>query len=224
MLASVAYPLAQSFERRVSIYRKWKFMIPAMLITAGFFLIWDEFFTRIGVWSFNETYTLGIFIGSLPLEEWLFFLIVPYACFFVYFVAEYFIKKDVFRTSYKYVSSIMIAVLLVFAGIYYDRWYSATACILPAILLIWLTFVKQVQYLGRFFTGYFISLIPFLIVNGILTCKPVVVYNNSENSGIRIFINGVANIPIEDLAYCLLLLLMNISLYERFREKSNLLK
>jgi lycopene cyclase domain-containing protein len=199
-------------------------MIPAMLITAGFFLIWDEFFTRIGVWSFNETYTLGIFIGSLPLEEWLFFLIVPYACFFVYFVAEYFIKKDVFRTSYKYVSSIMIAVLLVFAGIYYDRWYSATTCILPAILLIWLTFVKQVQYLGRFFTGYFISLIPFLIVNGILTSKPVVVYNNSENSGIRIFINGVANIPIEDLAYCLLLLLMNISLYERFREKSNLLK
>jgi len=221
MLASIAYPLLQSFERRITMFRKWKHIFPAILITAGFFIIWDEFFTRIGVWSFNEKYILGILIGSLPLEEWLFFLIVPYACFFVYFVANYFIKKDLFRTSYKYVSIVMIILLLVFAGIYYNRWYTATTCILPALLLIWLTFVKQVTYLGRFFTGYFFSLIPFLIVNGVLTSKPVVIYNNFENSGIRIFIDGISNIPIEDLAYCLLLLLMNISLYERFQQKSN---
>lgn len=194
-------------------------MFPAMLITAGFFLIWDEFFTRIGVWSFNPQYVTGIYIGSLPLEEWLFFLIVPYACFFVYFVAEYFIKKDPFRTTNKIVSVIFILVLLVFAGFNYNRWYTATTCILPAFLLIWLTFVKQVNYLGRFFTGYFISLIPFLIVNGILTSTPVVEYNNLENSGLRIVIPGVSNIPVEDLAYCLLLLLMNVSLYERFSQR-----
>ncbi|MEZ5173772.1 MAG: lycopene cyclase domain-containing protein [Bacteroidia bacterium] len=219
MLASLAYPLAQSFERRIRLYKKWKHMFPAMLITAGFFIIWDEFFTRIGVWSFNPQYVTGIYIGSLPLEEWLFFLVVPYACFFVYFVAEYFIKKDPFRTTNKVVSVIFTLALLVFAGLNYNRWYTATTCILPAILLIWLTFVKQVNYLGRFFTGYFISLIPFLIVNGILTSKPVVEYNNLENSGLRIVIPGLSNIPVEDLAYCLLLLLLNVSLYERFSQR-----
>jgi lycopene cyclase domain-containing protein len=219
MLGSLAYPIAQSFERRITMYRKWKHLFPAIFITAGFFLIWDEFFTRIGVWSFNHNYVMGIYIGSLPLEEWLFFLVVPYACFFVYFVADYFIKKDLFRTTYRQVSVIITVILLVFAGIYHNRWYTATTCILPALLLIWLTFVKQVDYLGRFFTGYFISLIPFLIVNGVLTSKPVVIYNDAENSGFRIFISGISNIPVEDLAYCLLLLLMNISLYERFRSK-----
>jgi len=80
--------------------------------------------------------------------------------------------------------------------------------------------VKRVNYLGRFFIGYGISLIPFLIVNGVLTSKPVVIYNDAENSGFRIFIDGIANIPVDDLAYCLLLLLMNVSLYETFSSRN----
>jgi lycopene cyclase domain-containing protein len=67
MLASLAYPLAQSFEKKIALWKKWKYMFPAMLITAGFFLIWDEFFTRIGVWSFSEKYTLGFNIGRMAL-------------------------------------------------------------------------------------------------------------------------------------------------------------
>jgi hypothetical protein len=39
-------------------------------------------------------------------------------------------------------------------------------------------------------------------------------YDNTENTGIRITIDGLANIPVEDLAYNLLMLLMNVSIYE----------
>ena len=45
-------------------------------------------------------------------------------------------------------------------------------------------------------------------------------YNDAENSGFRIFIDGIANIPVDDLAYCLLLLLMNVSLYETFASRN----
>ena len=64
------------------------------------------------------------------------------------------------------------------------------------------------------------------IINGILTdgnfdfsyeTNPVVWYNNSENLSIRI-----VTIPIEDVFYCLLLLLMNITIYEKFKEKYKL--
>jgi lycopene cyclase domain-containing protein len=50
------------------------------------------------------------------------------------------------------------------------------------------------------------------IVNGILTSKPVVVYNNLENMNIRI-----GTIPVEDFFYNMTLLLMNIGLYEWFK-------
>lgn len=220
MLGSLAYPLLQSFERRVSIYKKWKHMFPAILITAGFFIIWDEFFTRIGVWSFNDKYTLGIYIGSLPLEEWLFFIVVPYCCFFVYFVADYFIKRDIFRDSNRGIAIVLSIILIVVSVIYRDRWYTSVTCILPALLLLYLVFVARVKYLGRFFQGYLFSLIPFILVNGVLTQKPVVIYNNLENSGIRINIPYISNIPVEDLAYCLFLLLMSISLYEMFAARN----
>ncbi len=220
MLGSLAYPFAQSFERRITLYRKWKHMFPAMLITAGFFLIWDEFFTQIGVWSFSETYTLGIYFGSLPLEEWMFFLIVPYCCFFVYFVANHFIKKDIFRTTYRGIAISLSILLIVSAIIFHDRWYTATTCLLPALLLLYLVFIAKAKYLGKFFTGYIFSLIPFILVNGVLTLKPVVIYNNLENSGLRLSIPAISNIPVEDFAYCLLLLLMNVSLYEMFAARN----
>lgn len=61
-------------------------------------------------------------------------------------------------------------------------------------------------------------LIPFLIVNGILTGsyvdEPIVWYNNAENLGIRI-----GTIPVEDTVYAMLLLMMNITFLERFSSK-----
>jgi hypothetical protein len=72
----------------------------------------------------------------------------------------------------------------------------------------------KVDYLGKFFLGFLFSTIPFILVNGQLTEIPVVMYDNTENTGIRIAIDGISNIPVEDLAYNLLMLLMNVSIYE----------
>jgi lycopene cyclase domain-containing protein len=56
-------------------------------------------------------------------------------------------------------------------------------------------------------------------VNGILTGtgieEPIIWYNNDENLGIRI-----GTIPIEDIFYGMLLVLLNISLFEFFQKKS----
>jgi lycopene cyclase domain-containing protein len=57
-------------------------------------------------------------------------------------------------------------------------------------------------------------LIPFLIINGILTAIPVVIYNNDENLGKRIY-----TIPIEDTVYALTMLLGVVSIMEYLRKK-----
>ena len=71
--------------------------------------------------------------------------------------------------------------------------------------------------MGRFFLAYFISLIPFLICNGILTALPVVIYNNSENMNIRLY-----SIPLEDTLYGLSLMLLPILIMDYFKSKKSM--
>ncbi len=71
--------------------------------------------------------------------------------------------------------------------------------------------------MGRFYFTFGFILIPFLLVNGILTGSfidgEVVWYNDKENLGFRL-----ATIPFEDVFYGMLLLLCNISIFEWLQE------
>jgi lycopene cyclase domain-containing protein len=69
-------------------------------------------------------------------------------------------------------------------------------------------FLKR-KYFSNFLIAYIIHLVPFFIVNGILTALPVVWYNDTENFGVR-----MGTIPVEDAIYSLLLLLGNVTIYE----------
>lgn len=56
--------------------RKERRIIPLIFFVIG--TIWDSFAVYRGHWYFNTTKLIGIKIGLLPLEEYLFFLIIPY--------------------------------------------------------------------------------------------------------------------------------------------------
>lgn len=73
--------------------------------------------------------------------------------------------------------------------------------------------------MGYFWFAYLVHLIPFLLVNGVLTGavtpEPVVFYNATEIIGLRI-----VTIPIEDTIYALTCLLIPITVMEYLLNKS----
>ncbi|MGB0525688.1 MAG: lycopene cyclase domain-containing protein, partial [Flammeovirgaceae bacterium] len=187
----------------------------AMFFVGAFFLIWDHLFTVAGVWSFNPDYILGYYLFSLPLEEWLFFLTVPFACVFIHEVLKYFFPIIPNQKFVKPLTFGLIFLFLLIALTNTDRQYTFVNFLVAAITLgaHWVIFGSQ--YLGRFYLSYLVHLIPFLLVNGVLTSLPVVEYNDMENLGIRLI-----TIPIEDTVYSMTLLFMNLSIYEYLLSKS----
>jgi lycopene cyclase domain-containing protein len=116
---------------------------------------------------------------------------------------------------------IVLSGLLLIVGITnFNKAYTGAGCISTALLLLTLEFVLPVKWLPRFLSIYPLLLIPFFIVNGILTGtglhQPVVWYNDAENLGIRVF-----TIPVEDFVYALEMLLLNLFLYEKCKQIFN---
>jgi lycopene cyclase domain-containing protein len=220
LAASLAGPLALSFDKKVGFYKKWKYLFPAMILPALLYIAWDIFFTSEGVWSFNEKYVTGVKIANLPIEEVLFFLLVPYCCVFIYECFRSYFPQMKNKREADWFLKGLAAILLILAFIFRHRYYSSWTFFLTALFIILIytrrNFFKSFDAFS-FLISYAIILLPFMLVNGLLTKIPVVVYNNAENMGIRVF-----TIPLEDVFYGMLLTLLNISIYEKISAKRRL--
>lgn len=217
-LLSVSIPLLLSFDRKVHYYRRWKYLLPSILLTLVIFILWDIYFTHIGIWGFNPLHLSGIEIVNLPLGEWLFFITVPYASIFLYDVYKAYVKQDLLGKAAPRISAFLMGFLLFIGFANLDRLYTSVTFISLAIFIGLVQYILRVNFMGRFYLSYTVVLIPFIIVNGILTGsyieEEVVWYNDLENLGRRIF-----TIPVEDIFYGMLLILMNVSFYEFFMRK-----
>ncbi len=215
---SFIFPFLFSFYSKSNFSKKWKHLWIAIVIPGILFIVWDEFFTQLGVWGFNANYLSGIYLGSLPLEEILFFICIPYACVFTYEALNFLIKKDYLASYQKTISIALIAVSLFLGFANIDKWYTCTTFIGLAVYISLLQFGLKSLYLSKFYFSYLFILIPFFIVNGILTGSwiddPIVWYNDVENLGVRI-----GTIPVEDVFYGMLLILMNVSIFEWLQKK-----
>lgn len=211
---TVLFPVALSFDKRVAFYKSWRYIVPGMAITGLVFLFWDVLFTIKGVWSFNADRIIGIRFYKLPLEEILFFLTVPFACLFIYACLNHYVKRQMSDKWSGRITNLLILLSIVALIFYYDRIYTLVTFSLQLVLLVLLQYVFKVKWLNRYYLTYLVALLPFYIVNGLLTSIPVVLYNDAENMALR-----VGTIPVEDHFYCMAMLLMNVGFFEYFKPK-----
>ena len=200
--------------------RFWKPFFSAIILVGLFFIIWDIYFAYENVWGFNNEYLIGIRWFKLPLEEWLFFLLIPYASNFIHYSLEYFFPK--LELSKNITQSITIVLFIVSLGVFtwnLDKIYTAASFGLFALLMLF-QMLFQWKYARRFYLSFIVIYIPFFFVNSALTGSysdnPVVFYNDAENLGIRI-----GTMPLEDSFYCFSMLYGSVLVFEFLRKKWN---
>lgn len=211
-LIVISGPLSLSFDRKVHFVDKWTNVFKSILISLAVFVAWDAVVTG-RHWWFNNQYILGIKFLKLPIEEWLFFITIPYASLFIWEVfAAYFKNWEI--KSLHVVPRILYVGMPAGIGLFWaGKEYTGLVLIALGLvaLLDWRLKTKMfiqlrtIQYLA-------ISTLAMLIFNGYLTWRPVLIYSEAYQLGIRIF-----TIPIEDFGFGYALILLCTILYEKFK-------
>ncbi len=84
LVACLAITLPLELVLGVRVYRRPRRLLATVLPVAAVFVAWDLVATTRGHWWFSERYTVGVRLLGLPIEEWLFFFVVPLCALLTY--------------------------------------------------------------------------------------------------------------------------------------------
>lgn len=228
-LACISIPLAFSFENRVAFYKRWKIFALAAVVVAIPFIAWDIGFTRSDIWGFNPEYLVGVDLLHLPIEEWLFFLCIPFACLFTFEFVTYFRRRK--EHSFPIILTFSVAVVfLALTAVSWGKLYSFLSFGVASAFMIF-CLVSRPRWMTNFFIMFALILTPFILSNGVLTglrfweyppintsqsiADMIVWYNAEETWRIRIF-----SIPVEDLGYAFSMLGWQVTIFEWLKRRS----
>ncbi len=207
-LFSIMCPIVLSFDKNVRYIKKWRYSIISIIASFFIFLPWDLYFHNLGVWWFNEKYTLGIHLFGLPLEENIFFLAIPFACIFVLECVRHYLPEFVQKVDSRlnWVALVLFnAATITLLVLFWEKLYSFTVFGLT-LVLVNLSVLLFRNYIALCLVSLLFIFIPFFLINGALTGgftpEPVVLYSNDFISGVRIW-----TIPIEDFFYNTLMMI-----------------
>lgn len=214
MIGSLVAPLLLSFDKKVAFYKQWPALFTGIILNGLLFITWDGWFVREGIWSFNPDHVWSLRINDLPIEEWSFFVVVPYASVFIYACVKAWIKPVISNRGSVRITLFFALLSLGLSLFFSDRTYTLVNAGICSLVLFATLLSGYAARMGAFWLAYLIHLIPFGIVNGVLTALPVVLYNDAENMGIR-----VGSIPAEDFLYALTCLLIPVLVMEKLQDR-----
>lgn len=211
-LVVIAGPVVSQFSRQIKYVSRWRLKLLVSGIIMIPYVIWDVLVVG-SHWWFNKAYTLDFRLFGLPMEEWLFFITVPFGCLLVWETlpdtrlstqlrplrhARQVLYMSlpvgiwVFSTGKQYTGLVLCCFGLVGLADTLLR----TDLLLQPKIYVYLTIVSGL----------------ILVFNGYLTARPVVLYGEAYQIGYRMW-----TIPIEDFGYGFTLVLFNTILYEKLK-------
>ena len=89
-----AGPFILGFSRKIGFYSNPKRLLISLILPFVVFIAWDSFAIYRGHWYYNRSYVSGVTIANLPIEEILFFIIIPFCALFSWECVKYYSKKN----------------------------------------------------------------------------------------------------------------------------------
>lgn len=210
-LAVVVGPVVSQFSRRIKSVSRWRLKLLVSVIVMIPYIIWDALVAGLH-WQFNETYTLDFRLFGLPIEEWLFFITVPFGCLLVWETLPQLDRWLARLKSLRHIRNVLYAALPVGIWIFSTgkQYTGLVLCCFGLVGLVDVLLKTDLLLCPKTYLYLAIVAGLILVFNGYLTARPVVIYGEAYQMGYRIW-----TIPIEDFGYGFTLMLFNTMLYEK---------
>lgn len=121
------------------------------------FVAWGMAFVAAEIWGFDARYVCGTALGNLPIEQWLFFPVVNYACLFIYECLRYYVTNNPLERWHR---PILLGIALTGAALalthptHLDTSLKVGTASLAVLAVLYLL---RPDYLARFLLNYLIS-------------------------------------------------------------------
>ncbi|MCU0640811.1 MAG: lycopene cyclase domain-containing protein [Candidatus Margulisbacteria bacterium] len=212
-LAIIAGPLLLTFLPGFRFYRRWRPLLISILTVGLLFIIWDVLVTGLGHWAFNPRYVTGAKLLGLPIEEWLFFVTVPYSCLFLYEQMLTYLRDGEIAVNRRLFYWAALA-CLTGALLASDKGYTVLVLLATGAWCLSVPVYHQPLVSSRLYWAWIgIGMVLFFIFNAVLTALPVVTYGPNAILNLR-----VGTIPLEDFLYNFTLLTLYAAVYRRVRK------
>ncbi|MFN0156713.1 MAG: lycopene cyclase domain-containing protein [Bacteroidota bacterium] len=93
LLLILLFPALLSFDKRLGLYSHKRAFLFTILAVCIPYWIWDIVATKRGHWNFHPDFNVGIILLGMPLEEWLFFVVITFVSIFTWEVSLHFLKR-----------------------------------------------------------------------------------------------------------------------------------
>ncbi|MCI2411909.1 lycopene cyclase domain-containing protein [Cuniculiplasma divulgatum] len=210
-------PVFISIVGPVKFLRKYKAFIPAIITVAVPYIIWDMLVTGKD-WYFNPKYVLPIRIIDLPLEEIMFFFVVPFAILFVYEYVITYIPVKKFKLKKARIFEFILLIIFLIITVFALKYQYLTLALISLIIYILIDlFSGSYNFSDRNYWIYMgFGVISFIIVNYLLTSIPVVEYYTKTILTTSYWDGRITTIPLEDFIYNFSLLSLYLFFYRKY--------
>jgi len=198
-----------SFNKKIKFYENFFAYLFSVSIVSTSYLIWEILSVNRGDLSFSATQTTKFYIFKLPIEELLFFLIVPYVVILIYEVANSYRQEKIINFTKNH--SFLVAIAFFLLAFIFIKHNFTFVNLLLISLVFYLNTIFKYQILNKsniWFTNSIIF-IPLIIFFYFKVSLPMIFINPMTVIGLK-----VIKIPIEYFFYSFSMVSLWIICYE----------
>ena len=190
------------FNKRTRPLGGWTLALPAALIPAILFIAASHLLKLSGFLTFDSRYVTGLCLGILPLEEWLFCILMPFTGLGIYSFLNLTFPGTGLQKFSLTVSNLLLGlcIAMLFFAYKSGNIYSIVFNVILVLLLIYVEYLNKLRFMYRFYRAYLVYMILIFPVYFIIA--------------------GLAQIH----SYFMIILLASVYLFELFKSKTNLSK